>query len=722
MKVSIIILNYNGKELLEANLPSVIESQKASVYQSEIILVDNGSVDDSVCFTKTNFPRIKLILLNKNYGFGEGYNKGIPYASGEVIILLNNDMRVERNFINPLVRPFEEDPNVFAVGSQIFFQDDTKKREETGKTFAFWDKGILRYSHQEISDLDIERKYIPVFWVSGGSVAYNRNKFLELGGFRNIYSPAYVEDADISYQAMKRGWKNTLSLESVVFHMHRMTSNKMFSSEVIEDLNGRNRLLFIWLNIRDMSLIAEHLIYHSMRIVKNIFLDRSRKEFKIFFNAIKKYFSMQNRPARKQNKTIVKDVDLIKNFTWKSTYLKDQNRFNVLFVCPYVPGLNLHAGATAMYHRIKGLSKKHDVSVLTFIENETEIKSVEELKVFCKSVKYVIRNQYFDEPDLFHIKPNMVIKEFCKPDFKKLLVDEALSGKYDLIQFEYLQTAYLERYIRNLGIKTIWVNHEVQHAALKTEFSREKLFSWNKLDLFFRNLVMLNFELSLSKRIDFQITVTEHDKEEILKYLPNINLSVVPHGVDTNFYVSESSHSNENIILFTGYYLHKPNIDAAIYFAGEIFPKILSTIPDAKFYIVGSNPDESIRALQNQSNIFVTGWVPDLRPYLNRASVFVAPIRLGMGMRGKILEALSMGIPVVTTSLAARGLEIREGMDVFIADEPGLFAENVISVLTGDTKFRSPDNDARKIIEKYYSWDACTSAYEKIIEDAIQRS
>ncbi|MBI3578445.1 MAG: glycosyltransferase, partial [Ignavibacteriales bacterium] len=178
---SIIILNWNGKDLLAQGLPSVLAAVGFADGECEIIVADNGSEDGSVEFVRAQFPFIRVIALDKNYGFGEGYNRAIADVQSDIVVLLNNDMTVEKGFLNPLLRAFDVE-DLFAVGCQIFFRDQSRRREETGKTFAYWDQGTIRFLHQEMTELDYERKYVPIIWASGGAAAFDRKKFLELGG------------------------------------------------------------------------------------------------------------------------------------------------------------------------------------------------------------------------------------------------------------------------------------------------------------------------------------------------------------------------------------------------------------------------------------------------------------------------------------------------------------------------------------------------------------
>jgi O-antigen biosynthesis protein len=719
MKLSVIILNWNGQNLLEECLPSVVEALKIYQDDSEIIVVDNGSSDGSVEFVKTKFINVSVLALDKNYGFGEGNNAGVEKARGDIIILLNNDMLVDKNFIKPLIDGFEED--TFAIGCQIYFQDKDKKREETGKTFAYWDQGTIRYLHQDVTELDYSRKYIPVFWGSGGAVAYDRKKILELGGFRKIYSPAYAEDTDISYRAWKRGWKVYFAPESIVFHKHRASSTKRFSKNDIEILTRRNHLFFIWSNVSSKRMLTEHMLGCLFRLIKTVFTKERKVEWFSFMQALPKLLIARqlSRGERKYEK--YSDESLIKNFFWKKSFLTQRTKLSILIVSPYVPCLDVHATGTRIYNIAKQLSTKHDVTILTFIDKQEEIQHVEKLKTFCKNVIHLLRTQSLTEPDYFHIIPNMVTKEFCQQKMKQLLLSEVLSGKYDVAQFEFLQMAYVGRMFTRMGCPALWVDHEVQHAALWRQYRHQCFFSWQKIELFFRWMVMLSFELSVAKRFIRTIFVTEEDKFEVNQYLPRLLASVIPLGVDLKYYsATDSDGEVENTLVFTGYFLHSPNADAMEYFVKSIFPKIKKQIPFVKLYIVGSSPTPEIKSLNNNIDIFVTGWVPDLRKYLQKAAVYIAPIRLGVGFRGKLLEAFAASKPVVATSLAARGMPVERGKSIMIADTDELFAEHVVSLLKNKSLRISIGAEARKIVENTFSWEKITHINEKIIRDAVE--
>lgn len=252
---TILIVNWDGRQLLEECLPSVVQA----AHGHDILVVDNGSTDGSVEFIRHNFPSVHVLELDRNYGFSEGNNRGVAAVKTDVVIFLNNDMIVDPDFLRPLMTGFS-DPSVFAVTSQISFQDLSRRQEETGKTRARFRDGAFYFWHDGVTPEDEQRETIPVFWAGGGSCAVSRAKFLKMGGFDRLYYPFYVEDTDISYQAWKRGWKCLLAPSSRVIHKHRGTSKTKFGSVFVDNTIRRNQYLFIWKNVTDFSMLLEHIV------------------------------------------------------------------------------------------------------------------------------------------------------------------------------------------------------------------------------------------------------------------------------------------------------------------------------------------------------------------------------------------------------------------------------------------------------------------------------
>jgi GT2 family glycosyltransferase len=285
-KTTIIIVNWDGKHLLAECLPAVIDAVKHDGRIHDILVVDNGSTDGSVEFIRRDFPCVRVLELDRNYGFAGGNNRGVADVRTGIIVLLNNDMIVDRNFLRPLTDAFS-DESVFAVTSQIFFQDQTRRREETGKTRARFDRGFFYLWHDAIQPGDESTDTVPVVWAGGGSCAIDRNKFLAIGGFDSLFHPFYVEDTDVSYQAWKRGWKCLLAPASRVIHKHRSTSKPRFGEDFVENTIRKNQYLFVWKNVTDVSMLLQHLVNLPRTHARAMMRGNPAFEVRAFFRAFR---------------------------------------------------------------------------------------------------------------------------------------------------------------------------------------------------------------------------------------------------------------------------------------------------------------------------------------------------------------------------------------------------------------------------------------------------
>jgi O-antigen biosynthesis protein len=286
-RATIVIVNWDGKHLLAEALPAVLEAVRFDGGKHEIMVVDNGSTDGSVEFIRANFPAVRVLALDRNYGFTGGNNRGVAEVETDIVVLLNNDMIVDRGFLKPLMNGFSG-PAVFAVTSQIFFSDSTRRREETGKTRARFERGFFYLWHDDVLPDDEARESIPVFWAGGGSCAIDRHKYRALGGLDPLYSPFYVEDTDLSYQAWKRGWTCLLAPASHVVHKHRSTSKAKFGNRFVDNTIRRNQYLLIWKNVTDPGMILEHILNLPRIHGRAILRDEPGLELRAFFRALRR--------------------------------------------------------------------------------------------------------------------------------------------------------------------------------------------------------------------------------------------------------------------------------------------------------------------------------------------------------------------------------------------------------------------------------------------------
>lgn len=258
MKISVVIPNFNGYNLLKINLPKVI----AVVKESEVIIVDDSSTDESVSILNKYFPKVKVIAREKNEGFASSVNEGVENASGDLILLLNTDVLPNDDFLKYLI-PHFEDPKVFAVGC-LQIRNDGGVFKKEGRGVSRFETGFLVHGPGSLNKRH-------TLWVFGGAGMYRKEVWDKLGGMNELYNPFYWEDIDISYRALKAGFKLVFESRSVVEHQQENGAIRNFySPEQVKEISYRNQILFVWLNINDLSMMTQHILFLPINILRAI--------------------------------------------------------------------------------------------------------------------------------------------------------------------------------------------------------------------------------------------------------------------------------------------------------------------------------------------------------------------------------------------------------------------------------------------------------------------
>ena len=307
-KVSIVIPNYNGRELLRKNLPPLLE---AVCSDDEIIIVDDGSVDGSVEFITSFYPELKLIFSAKNEGFAYACNKGVAASNNKIVYLLNNDVKVTENFLDVILPHFQQE-DIFAVSSRRLSSNSCLKQVDSLIEVQFR-LGTFWYRYKQVNEF---KKAVPIIFAPGGCSAFNKNKFLQLGGFDSLYRPIYWEDWDISYRAWKHGWKVLYEPRSFVYHNHpKATMERMFSNEEIKSIQWKNYFLFVWKNITSKRLFYEHLFFLPWQLVLTPLL--KKKSFAIgFIHALKQLPEALKKRRKNREEYNLTDHDILQQFPW----------------------------------------------------------------------------------------------------------------------------------------------------------------------------------------------------------------------------------------------------------------------------------------------------------------------------------------------------------------------------------------------------------------------
>lgn len=244
--LSVVVPTFQGAALLRRCLPSVARDLGP---EDELIVVDDGSRDESDRAVAESAPPARLLSLPRNSGFGSAANAGVRAAHHAIVVLLNNDVRVELGALDALATPFATQPDLFAVAARAEMPDGRLYQARSAPT---WRGGILGHT------APIDGPPGPTLWAAGGMGAFDRARMLAMGGFDPIFAPFYWEDVDLCYRAWKRGWQVHYTPAARLIHDHQGTIGRLFRQRTVRLVQERNRLLLMWLNLTDGPLWRDH--------------------------------------------------------------------------------------------------------------------------------------------------------------------------------------------------------------------------------------------------------------------------------------------------------------------------------------------------------------------------------------------------------------------------------------------------------------------------------
>jgi glycosyltransferase involved in cell wall biosynthesis len=234
---------------------------------------------------------------------------------------------------------------------------------------------------------------------------------------------------------------------------------------------------------------------------------------------------------------------------------------------------------------------------------------------------------------------------------------------------------------------------------------------------------MLAYEQQACRSVAHVIAVSDADAGRMRSLYGVSHISVVPTGVDVDFFAPPAAVTRTSDLVFVGSMEWLPNVDGANYFVREVLPLIRRRRPDCSLVLAGRAPTTEIRALaQADPRIKVTGTVPDIRPHVWEAAVSVVPLRIGGGTRLKIYESMAAGTPVVSTTIGAEGLPLRDGEHLFLADDPASFAERCLELLEQPALAERMSETARSLVAAEFSWERVSRNFEDVLESVTVKS
>jgi glycosyltransferase involved in cell wall biosynthesis len=383
---------------------------------------------------------------------------------------------------------------------------------------------------------------------------------------------------------------------------------------------------------------------------------------------------------------------------------------NILFLSTRNPYPLISGHSLRTYHILKGAAEKHNVTLVTFVQLKDELKqeNLEHLRNFCKAV-YPFRipvdmsrielatSLFFN---LFSPLP-FVGQKYDAPMMRQKIRQIVRTGHIDLVHVDMLPLSiYLNEFSH---LPKILVNHNVESVRLYRWFQTESNLV-KKAYLGIQWLKLRSFERYAMNKFDCCVAVSEIDKQLLREMEINNRIFVVPNGTDTQFFKPTGKKTIEDSVLWIGHMDVHTNKDAVLYFWREIYPLLRRNYPQVHMTFVGTSPPKEIAdTAKRDKQVKVTGFVDDIRPYLDEAAVMIVPIRIGSGTRLKILDAMAMEKAIVSTSVGCEGLDVTNGKDILVGDVPEDFAHRTLELLKNADMRMNLGHNARELA-KIYDW------------------
>lgn len=395
----------------------------------------------------------------------------------------------------------------------------------------------------------------------------------------------------------------------------------------------------------------------------------------------------------------------------------------ILYLAHSVPYPPSKGEKIRAFHQIRELARAHRVHLVCGIEERDDVTGLDALAKLCASVQAIpigriarrlraVRALVLGEARSASSHSSAALGRLVKQTLR--------SERFDVILVSSVAVAKCVQRVNNIpkALDFVDVDSELWRA---TAAHRAGPLSWlDRLEA--RRLAC--YEVEVARCFDHAIFVSKAEARTFGHRAGDPPVAVVGNGVDLDAFAPDPAQSvpqNPPEVVFTGTMDYFPNVDAVRYFSRSILPRVRDAVPQVRLSVVGRNPTRAVRRLTREHQVSVTGWVPDVRPHLARATVAVAPLRIARGIQNKILEAMASGVPVVATSVALEGLETTDGDGVRRADDPSSFAREVVALLRDPAQRAWCSGEARRFVEEHHRWDACGAQLSRLLEAIVEK-
>ncbi len=367
------------------------------------------------------------------------------------------------------------------------------------------------------------------------------------------------------------------------------------------------------------------------------------------------------------------------------------------------------------FHFIKQLSKKNKIVLCALNDKKLHPEAINALSPYCESIHIIPISKFVIVLNLIKgifnklpIQVNYFYSKKAQKTIDKLIVD----SKPDHI---FCQLVRVAEYVKKYSIPKTIDYQDVFSKGAHRQMEKAAFYFKPVLYIEYRRLV--NYEAKVFDWFKNKLIISYPDRELIIH--PNKSeIKVIPNGVDTD-YLKPKKVKKEYDLVFTGNMGYPPNIDSAEYLVKKILPLVHKINPFVNLVIAGANPSKSVLNLESE-HVIVTGWVEDMREYYAKSKIFIAPMQIGTGLQNKLLEAMAMKIPCITSALANSALNAIENEEILIGRTEHEYANHIISLLTNEDKMELLVEKAYAFILKNYNWDAIFEQLDELIGNSVE--
>jgi polysaccharide biosynthesis protein PslH len=390
-------------------------------------------------------------------------------------------------------------------------------------------------------------------------------------------------------------------------------------------------------------------------------------------------------------------------------------RLKVLWISHFVPYPPKGGAFQRSYNLLKGAGKAHEVHLVSLRHKDSahpaaeNLNAVDALKRHCESVTIVDGTGTTSGLRLLARVPRLALgvplTASVSETAEMRAAIRALVRKttFDIV---HLDTIGLAVYLDEVAPIPCVLTHHGAESFMMLRRTRREPNWFRKLVFLVEGLILQRYESKYCPRAASNLVVSDFDRQLLHKVAPSAKFDIVQNGVDTSYFCPMPPIANRSLI-FAGRLDQYSNRDAVLHFVQAVWPTVRQRFPDAVLDVLGSNPPVELKKMSEcDPALRVHGFVPDVRPYFEKAAVAVCPIRDGGGTRVKILDSLAMAKPIVSTTIGIEGIEVVPGRDLLVADDPTAFVEAISRLFTDAELRRDLSQNARRLAERSYSWDS----------------